>query len=303
MKASKELKIGIFVVLVLVISFFIINFLREKDIFNRQMEVSALYRDVEGLTTSSPVYIKGFKAGSVTDIGYDAESGYFNVTCSFSKDFVLPADSRMVIYSVDIMGGKGVRIEPGTSGDRLADGDVIYGETVPDMLSSLGEEADPLIAGLTRTVDSLNIAVSNINNVLDAANRERIASSLLHLERTLANAEKVTSVLDGRQADIDEFISNLKNVSLQLMSVMEKADTAMTDISATTSALAESDIMGMTESLKNVLDAIQNPDGTVGRLLNDGDVYDSLDSLISDISSLVRKIEENPKKYVRISVF
>ena len=44
-------------------------------------------------------------------------------------------------------------------------------------------------------------------------------------------------------------------------------------------------------------------DGTVGKLVNDDSVYLSVDSLISDISSLVKKIEQNPKKYIRISVF
>ena len=35
MKYSKELKIGVFVVAVLVMSFFVINYLRGEDIFNK----------------------------------------------------------------------------------------------------------------------------------------------------------------------------------------------------------------------------------------------------------------------------
>ena len=37
--------------------------------------------------------------------------------------------------------------------------------------------------------------------------------------------------------------------------------------------------------------------------MSDDSVYNSLDSLLSDVDSLVRKISENPKKYFRISVF
>jgi hypothetical protein len=32
-------------------------------------------------------------------------------------------------------------------------------------------------------------------------------------------------------------------------------------------------------------------------------VYNSVDSLLIDINSLVNKIQENPKKYLKISVF
>ena len=39
MKYSKELKIGFFVVTVLVVSFFVINYLRGKDIFNKEIEL------------------------------------------------------------------------------------------------------------------------------------------------------------------------------------------------------------------------------------------------------------------------
>ena len=48
---------------------------------------------------------------------------------------------------------------------------------------------------------------------------------------------------------------------------------------------------------------MNDPDGTVGKLFVDNSVYDSVDTLLNDIDSLIRKIQENPKKYLRISVF
>ena len=61
MKLSKEFKIGFFAVTVIVASFFIINYLRGEDIFNREIEVTSRYQNVEGLVPSAPVYIKGYK--------------------------------------------------------------------------------------------------------------------------------------------------------------------------------------------------------------------------------------------------
>lgn len=48
---------------------------------------------------------------------------------------------------------------------------------------------------------------------------------------------------------------------------------------------------------------MNDPDGTIGKLFVDNSVYDSVDELLKDIDSLVGKIEENPKKYIRISIF
>ena len=71
MKHSKELKIGIFVITVLITSFFLINYLRGEDIFNKEIELVSRYDDLEGLVASAPVYIKGYKAGKVSEVTYE----------------------------------------------------------------------------------------------------------------------------------------------------------------------------------------------------------------------------------------
>lgn len=303
MKASKELKIGIFVILVLVLSFFVINFLREKDLFNRDIEVSAKYPDVCGLTASAPVYFKGYKAGTVSSIEYDRESGEFLVTCTVDRGFGLSAGTRMVIYSVDLLGGKGVELVPGTSAEILDDGAVIPGETRPDLLASVGDEILPLAGKISSAVDSLNVTVSSINRILGKENRDGLAAAIGHIDRTMANIESISSVIGGRSAEIDGLLANLHEVSASLASVMEKADTAMADIGNVAAALDESDIRGLVTSFRELADSVRDPDGSVGKLLADGGVYDSLESLLDDIDSLVRQIEENPKKYIKISLF
>lgn len=303
MKASKELKIGIFVILVLVLSFFVINFLREKDLFNRDIEVSAKYPDVCGLTASAPVYFKGYKAGTVSSIEYDRESGEFLVTCTVDRGFGLSAGTRMVIYSVDLLGGKGVELVPGTSAEILDDGAVIPGETRPDLLASVGDEILPLAGKISSAVDSLNVTVSSINRILGKENRDGLAAAIGHIDRTMANIESISSVIGGRSAEIDGLLANLHEVSASLASVMEKADTAMADIGNVAAALDESDIRGLVTSFRELADSVRDPDGSVGKLLADGGVYDSLESLLADIDSLVRQIEENPRKYIKISLF
>lgn len=303
MKISKELKIGIFVVLVLVMSFFVINFLRQKDLFNRDLDISARFPDVQGLTVSAPVSVKGYKAGAVSSITYDAGSGTFLVTCSVKKYFNLPEDTRMVIYSADIMGSKGVELIPGTSAVLLEDGAEVSGGTRADLLESLKDEIVPLVGKVSSAVDSLNITVGNINKVLSSENLAGIASAVKHLDRTMANAEHITSVIDGRSAELDSLVANLYGISVSLSSVMGKADAAMTDISGVASSLNESDIKGLVTSFRTLAASLQDPDGTIGSLVTDRKVYDSLESLLSDIDSLMKKIEENPKKYLRISVF
>ena len=111
MKHQKEIKIGIFVVVILVGSFFVINYLRGKDIFNREIEIKGYFEDVAGLVPSAVVQYRGFKAGQVSSVEYCPETDNFEVVCAIGKQFRIPADSKMTIFSTSIMGGKGILLE------------------------------------------------------------------------------------------------------------------------------------------------------------------------------------------------
>lgn len=303
MKMSKELKIGSFAVMVFVLSFFVINFLRGEDIFNREIELTASYDNVEGLVPSAPVYIKGYKAGKVVEVEYDKEQQIFDVVCSIKKEFMIPVDSRMTIYSVDIMGGKGVKIDLGSSAEYVEDGDRLEPAFEAGLMDGLSAGIGPLIDKVGNTLDSLCVTVAGINSILDDANRSRISSTLKHLDATMADVRAIASEVNGKSDELNLFIDNLAALSEKLAPVMEQVDSTMTSVTSVVNKIDRSDIEGVIESFNSLLKKIDDPEGTVGKLLVDGSVYNSLDSLLSDIDSLVRKIEENPKKYIRISVF
>lgn len=303
MKYSKEFKIGVFVVVVLTASFFVINYLRGKDIFNREIEIVSQYENVEGLVESAPVFIKGFKAGKVSEVVYQPEEEVFKVTCSVKKEFRIPSDSRMTIYAVDIMGGKGVKIDLGTSDVAVEDGGMLAPSFEAGLLDGLAAGVEPLMAKVGNTLDSLSVTVAGINAMLSEANRNSLSRTLAHLEKTMQSVNGIASAVDGKSEEISAFIGNLETLSVKLGSMVEKVDTLVGGANDVVASLNESDIQALVSSFRDLLENINDPDGTVGKLLVDGSVYDSVDELLTDIDVLVKKIQENPKKYLKISVF
>lgn len=303
MKFSKEWKIGSFVVIVLVVSFFVINYLRGKDIFNKEIELVAYYENLEGLTESAPVFIKGYKAGKVNEVEYVAAEGNFKVTCSIMKEFAIPEDSKMTIYAVDIMGGKGIRIDLGSSEIMAGDGAELAPAFEAGLLDGLASQITPLMAKVNNTLDSLTVTVAGVNQLLGAQNQEKISSTLAHLERTMADVSSIADGINGKSDELNAFIDNLAGLSAKLNVIAEKVDTTIDGVNVVVDGLEETDIKGVVESFKVLLENINDLDGTIGKLLVDGSVYDSLDALLTDVDSLVKKIEENPKKYMKLSVF
>lgn len=300
---KKELKIGVFAISILIVSFFLINYLRGEDIFNREIELCSRYADVKGLVPSAPVYIKGYKAGKVSEVIYDSETEDFKVVCSVKKDFRVPDDSKIIIYSVDIMGGKGVRIDLGTSSESASDGDFLASAYEAGLMDSLAENVQPLISKLTVTLDSLGQTVEKVNSLLSDENRNNISSTLRHLEHTVADMHTLAESVSGKSDDLASLISNLTAFSEKLEGIAAQADSAMTGVNSVVDSISAADIEGVITSFKTLLENINDPDGTVGRLFVDDSMYDSVESLLNDIDSLIGKIQENPKKYLRISVF
>lgn len=303
MKYSKEFKIGLFVITVMVASFFVINYLRGKDIFNNEIEIVSHYGNVEGLVESAPVFIKGYKAGKVIEVAYQPEEEVFKVVCSVRKEFRIPDDSKMTIYAVDIMGGKGVKIDLGSSSDSIQDGGELAPAMEAGLLDGLAAGLEPLMAKVTNTIDSLNVTVSSINAMLSESSRASLNNTLAHLEKTMKSVNGIAGAINGKSEEISRFIDNLEVLSVRLGGMVEKADSLVGGASDFMSALNESDIEALVNSFKTLLENINDPDGSIGKLLVDGSVYDSVDELLNDVDSLVNKIQENPKKYLKISVF
>lgn len=303
MRFSKELKIGVFVITVLVATFFVVNFLRGEDVFNREFEISARFQAVDGLVASAPVHIKGYKAGKVYEVIYDKETEDFVVTCSVSRDFAVPSDSRMTIYATDIMGAKGIRIDLGTSEEDVQEGGFIASGHEKGLMDALGQNMEPLIRKVNSALDTITMTASGINRMFSQANQESLRRTFVHLERTLQEVSSLSRSLNGKSDELVNFIDNLQNISVKLDLIMTKADTVVTNASSIIKGITRSDIEATVASLNSLLQKLDDPDGTIGKLLVEDGIYDSFDQLLFDIDELILKIQQNPRKYLKFSVF
>lgn len=303
MKHGKELKIGIFVIVTLTVSFFVINYLRGRDVFNREIELKGHFGNVEGLVPSAPVQFRGYAAGRVSSVEYRPENDDFEVICSIDRKFRIPEDSKMTIFSTSIMGGKGIVLEAGKSAVQASDGSELQVSVRPDLVESIAGNIGPLMEGLSGTIEKLDSTVSAVNGLLGEENRRQINRAIADLRRTMSSVASLTGVLDARSGELSAFIADMKDISARLSVIAEKADAGMDSLGKFAENLEASDIEGLVTSVTRLSESIQNPDGAMGKFLSEGNIYDSADSLINELNDLIKKMKENPKKYMKISVF
>jgi len=303
MKLSNEAKIGIAVVAAAVVLIGGIIFLRGIDLRTKQYSLKVLYRNVNGLQEGSLVKVAGLTIGNVESmklVGRDIA-----VNLSLQEKVHLPRDSKAIIKSESIMGGKFIEITPGSAGFVLQDGDSLTGMYEAD-LSELTATLAPISSNMLGILE-------NVNTTFDEKTRKSIQNIIVDINRSSAVLERLIRT-EAKQfelatVDIRKFSGSLSHAATDLDSMAEmqsaNIDSTMYSIRKITRNLdrLSADMITTTNSLDVVLRKMKNGEGTLGKLVHDDNLYNNLDSLSWNLNLLVKDLRENPGRYVKVSVF
>lgn len=299
----KEIKTGLFAVIVLAATLFTVEYLRGKDIFSKTYTYYIIYPTVDGVEVSTAVTFGGYQAGRVSGMQYNRKTMDYTVTVSVSSEFTVPEDSRMEVYSSDIMGTRKIRIIPGRSEIMASSGDTLRGEIGTDMLSSLTESIGPVATSLDTLVAGLNRAVASVNAVLDEDNRNSIAKVISNLQAISEDLAATASIVRDKNPDIEQIITNLNTITASLDSAASAAVGTVANAEAVTASLRDARLGETIDSIRALAVKLQDPSGSIGKLMTTDSLHNAVTRLANDLDSLVKGIEADPKKYIKISVF
>ncbi|MDE6140730.1 MAG: MCE family protein [Alistipes sp.] len=296
MKLRKEVRIGFFAIIVIVVAWWGIKWLGGRNIFSSENTYYAYYDDVAGLQVSSRVFIRGVEVGNISDI--DLSLDRVKVAINVKREFagLIPENSVAVIASSGLMGGQQITIVQGDAGRVLADGGEIAAEVDAGLMGMLEQKAGALIDELEQTLSSLGGILGD--------NRQSIRD-------LLANLESATSTLDemlrSQRSDIEGAIGDFKDFTGALAANTSRIDSMIGNLDDFTSELSQSHVVGelqkTVESLNAVVAAVGNAEGSVGKLIYDGRLYDSLEEASANLSALLADLKEHPMRYVHFSMF
>lgn len=301
---KKEVKIGIFAVVILLCSWAGIRFLSGLDVFSRNKIYYADYNAVSGVQIASPVMIRGVKVGQVSAINLDpAKDVCVELTLSVQRKYRIPADSHAKIANNGLLGGKVVELELGSASEPLQNGGRIKTVEEADIMSMAGSEIGKMKNTIGEVVESLTAALNSINALVEA-NQKSINGVITHLDSMTGNLD---NMLANRKTELQDLVANLATFSEALSRNGEKIDTLLLNVNTISGQFAEADIAGNLQmtlaKLNMLLDSFSEGEGTAAKFMNDKELYDNLTAASMNLSSLLSDIEANPKRYVHFSIF
>jgi len=303
MKLSNETRIGIMVFAAVVVFIGSVVYLRGIDLRAKQYSLTVLYANVSGLQVDDLVTVGGLAIGYVEDMTLAGRN--IAVNLSVKTKVQLPRDSKAVLKSETIMGGKFVEISPGIDSVVLQNGDTLAGLYEAD-LSELTATLAPISSNVLGILE-------NVNSTFDEPTRMRIQSIVADLASSAVNLERLIrqegARTDQALSDFGVFARELSRFARRLdtLAVSQRAniDTSIVAFSrmAQNFDRVSARMNNTTESLDYLLEQLRNGEGTLGRLIHDRRLYDNLDSLSVNMNLLAKDLRENPHRYVQVSLF
>ena len=292
MKFSKEVTIGIVTIISLVLLYIGVNYLKGINLFRPANHYYVACSNVKDVTISSPVFVEGFKVGLVRSISYDySTTGKIMVEISLEESMRINKGSYISLEKTLLSGGE-LHIHLNKYVDEyLKSGDTIEGRSPEDMMTSVQEKMLPQIIDLLPKLDSILYSLQLL------VSHPALSQSLDHIEKTTASLEVSSRQLNQLLGnDVPVIASNLKTTTDNFAALSEE--------------MKNLNLKGSIQSLNLTIDnlgqtttKLNAKDNSLGLLLNDTLLYNNLNKTVINASDLLIDLKQNPKRYVRFSLF
>ncbi len=277
------------------------SFLKATPIFNNSKTFYAVYSHVGGLQPGTQVSINGFNVGNVIKITFKNGSGNLLVTFSVDSDFEFSKNSIAELYDTGIIGGKGIQINPVFDGAPIAQsGDTLSSNIKPGLTDLLQQKLSPLQSKIEGAVSNADSLLINFNDILDEETKRNLRESIKGLNATVQSFQSSAATLNTLLADnknkLDSSITNINTITTNFSVLSDSI--AQVGLTNTIRSL-ESTI----SNLDKMLAKIEKGEGTLGKLVNNEELYNNLSEASKELDLLLQDFRLNPKRYVNVSVF
>ncbi len=314
MKISNETKVGALTALGITLLILGFNFLKGKSMFKTGNFIYAKVKNSKGIMVSNPVFINGLQIGNVYELEEENKAvDAIIIAIKLTKEVDIPNNSIATIKD-NPLGTPSMDISMGNSSQYLKNKDTILTLDSPGMLAGLSTKLTPVVDQVKVTLYTLDSVLKNINSVFDPKtknNMQEVAGNINKMTASLAIASiSIQKLMNEQTGAVYSSLDNLNSFTKNLAGNNQKINASLSNLETTTANLSKADVDGTinqlrktVEKLNTAVEKLDSKEGSMGRLLNDPQLYDNLANTTKSLNILMDDIRVNPKRYVSISLF
>ncbi|HIA73289.1 MAG TPA: MCE family protein [Gemmatimonadetes bacterium] len=291
---GRQARLGLFVIMGLLSFVVVLYWMTDPATFRGRYLLVTTMEDAGGVRGGDPVSMKGIIIGRVHD--FELIGGErVTITTEIEGKWKIPVGSRARLGASGLFGGRTLVIDPSDATEYYGGNDTVQSADaqVVDLLDSAGELSSQ--AGDVMT---------QIESLLSAETIGAVQGSARELEVLLTEfgdgVREQREALGSLTESLNRSAKGLEDATTgpELARAVARADSAMAMLTNTGDHLNTA-----AESLRLVLERIERGEGTLGRLVQDDALYLSLTSAAESVTAFLADLQENPSKYINLSIF
>lgn len=283
-------------VMAIVLLYFGFYFLKGVNFFSNSHTYYAFFDNVDNLTPSNLVKLNGLAVGRVSDIQIQQTKKRVLVVMEIDSDIVL-GESTTAILNGELLGTRFIQLDIGDLSNPKAPKDTLKSDIAKGIADFLAENAAPVADNLTTTF-------RKINTILDALakNTGRLDTMFIRLQETPLILNKTLNTANN---NLDRVGTSFKGVADSLNIALSALKPTLENFRVLSDSLKQIELKGTIDKAQEALTKLDNAfaklntkDNTLGKLLNDEEVYLNLNRLLLSIDSLATHFNENPRHFM-----
>lgn len=299
-KLKRNLKLGTFILLGLVIFITVIYYLGSKqNLFGSSMRITAVFGNVSGLQEGNNVRYAGINVGTVENIEIVSDSTV-QVSMLIEEDAgkYIKDDATVTIESAGLMGNKIVTISSGSPGadfiqdqDQLATNEPINIDEVLKTVQTTGQYARQFTNNL--------VEISKLIKEGEGLAGTLIADSTMgqRVENIVARFESTSRQTQDISREINQVTTQLARGEGTLGSLIQD-DSLLAYMRHTLDSLsmASANAVEITRKLSEFTSKLNNEEGAIGRILTDTAMARELEKTIGNVNQAAEEIDVTAEK-------
>ena len=297
MAKGREFKVGLFVVVMAAVLYIGFNYLRGLNVFSPLNTYYVKYQNVSGLNKGDRIILNGLDVGSVVERKFSNDQyNEILVTMAIDKTIKLTDSTYARLAKPDLLGGIEVQLILKPGGTRLLEmGDTLNGEVDGGITELLTQE------GIS-AANQLTSLVNKINDVLDpfVEKSDTIGAALDNFKK-LSDELIVTNRV--AQTTMEQFRLQMEYVTDSLVVAMGGVKPLLAEYQQLGEKLNAVDFESRLVKIDSVLTGaetfitrLNSNDGTLGKLMTNDSLYNTLTQTMADLDSLMIDLRYNPKR-------
>jgi len=313
MKISKYVRLGLLIVISLTILIWGLSYLKGNDIFKQSNSYHVVYERIDGLLESNKVTMNGYQIGQVKEIKFAPDnSGKLIVTFMIDAAFRIPVNSVAQIVSSDIMGTRSIKMIMSNEKELYQPMDTIPGAVESDLKEQVSMQVLPIKNKAEQLLGTIDSAITVLTVIFNEDAQRNLAESFEKINRTIENIEQTTSdlqeIISSEKQSVRRIVTNIDSITTTFKQSSANFELVMDNLVAFSDTLSQFSVSPVLENISDastqvleLLEKLNSEENTAGLLLNDDDLYNSINELSENLSSLVADIQNNPKRYLQFS--